>query len=373
MILNTEIIKEGNEDTTREEIVTKEITPQLKAFKSIDQIISDLKTKESNPLLFNEQEMVLAKDFFNSHNYFSFSIYRKLLPRIEGKQYTFNECLKLYNFNTFIREYLTKFTGEIELMLRATLIEHVGAFYELKKKKYTTPNVEQNLYTFPTGELYLDNAVYRRESEDKILEAEEIKAKFLTKITESKSDAIKHYKRKNTGIPLWVIMEEITYGDAYYFAQALDTDLLNYWIDNAFDKSLRKFILGWFRCINFLRNDCAHYNRLYGRYFTVSTPKLLREDTEQAGINKGQNTTLFANMLTIKNVLSYHVSALQEWDGFIENLADEIQIHKDIVRIDRMGFPPNWEECLHSQSYNDQIKFDQLDSDTKPKVKITYK
>lgn len=109
MTLNMEVIKEGSDSISV--LATETAMSDLKAFKSIEQIINDLKTKENNPLFFSEQEEIVAKEFFNSHNYFSFSIYRKLLPRIEGKQYSFNECLELYNFNTFIREYLTKFTG----------------------------------------------------------------------------------------------------------------------------------------------------------------------------------------------------------------------------------------------------------------------
>ncbi|MCT1538769.1 hypothetical protein M3B63_05380 [Lysinibacillus capsici] len=35
-------------------------------------------------------------------------------------------------------------------------------------------------------------------------------------------------------------------------------------------------------------------------------------------------------------------------------LSAEIGQHTDIVRIERMGFPVNWEECLHSHMYCDR-------------------
>lgn len=63
--------------------------------------------------------------------------------------------------------------------------------------------------------------------------------KFKEVIQNSKSDAIIHYKKKGNGIPLWVLIEEVTYGDVYHFTQALDTDFLHYWIDNAYDKGYK--------------------------------------------------------------------------------------------------------------------------------------
>ncbi|MEW4131751.1 Abi family protein [Bacillus thuringiensis] len=340
--------------TVTEENAGTKSSGNMKAFMSVDQIINELQNKQVHPILFNDQELSLAKDFFYSHNYFSFSIYRKLLPRIDGKQYCFSDCIKLFNFNTFLRENLTIFIRDIELMLRATLIEHVCQFYDMKKKESPEEFNGMPLFASETGELYLDLGVYRRDNQEKLDQASEIMNKFMEVIKNSKSEAINHYKKKGNGIPLWVLIEEVTYGDVYYFAQALDTDLLYYWIDNAYDKGYRKFLLGWFRCINFLRNDCAHYNRLYGRYFTVSTPKLLKEDTKKANISASENNTLFAVMLTIKNILAFHVSALLEWDVFIDVLAQDINQLSDIIRIERMGFPENWEECLHSQIYNDR-------------------
>jgi len=345
--------------TEYNKVVTPTIEPNpIKSFMSVEQIIEELKTKEENPLSFNEAELAFAREFFFSHNYFSFSIYRKLLPRADSKQYCFSDCINLYNFNTYIRDHLTHFIRDIELMLRATLIEYVCKFYEVKKAAASTLEFketlnESTLFSHETAELYLDYGVYFREEQKKIDEANEIMGKFISTIKDSKSDAILHYKTKDSGIPLWVLLEEVTYGDVYYFAQALDTEFLHYWIDNAYDKGYRKFMLGWFRCINFLRNDCAHYNRLYGRYFNVSTPKLLKEATRKANISANNNNTLFAIMLTIKNTLSFHVSALQEWDAFIDDLSAVIKQHADIVRIERMGFPENWEECLHSQMYLD--------------------
>lgn len=470
---------------------------EMKDFKNFDEIVESLKNKKDRPLSFNDEEIELAQSFFNSNNYFSFTIYRKLLPRIEGKQYSFTDCLHLYNFNSFLRENLTRFTGHIEMMLRATLIQQVCDYYEKKKAedklklsvdnlwdavetrkaeiikkiiktankkvsvsklssetekklhgsiksivdaaeeasvKYSKElgeslgtkavepinllvnavkqtalkgieeirniaidtlkielnklNVEDevsasiignldemktaeqkmiveidsltqviikatpewdtnNFFKYKAGEVYLDLGVYKRTDSESLVEAKEIVEFFKSVIEDSKSDAINHYKKKKSGVPFWVLIEELTYGSVYRFANFMHIEFENAWINNSFDSELKDYILGWFRTINFLRNKCAHYTRLYGSYFSISPPSLLKEDRRKAGIVANDNKTLFANMLTIKNLLKFHVSGAKEWNEFIDKLDLEIENFSDVIRISEMGFPENWKECLY--------------------------
>lgn len=333
---------------------------KAKCFKPIEQIVNELAKKKDFPITFTEGELVLAQEFFNSNNYYSFSIYRKLLPRENDESFSFTDCLKLFNFNDFLRENLNKFTGYIELMMRSTFLEHTGAYYEKEKNKLNAEELstlhKKGFFIYDTPEAYLDSIFYKLVDDKETEDSLEIRYAFLEKIKESKSEAVLHYKNKNTGIPFWVLIEECTYGNIFHLIVNLDTDIFNHWVDNAFEKSLRGFITSWFRCINFLRNDCAHYNRLYGRFFNVSAPRLVSEDKKRANIKADNNKTLFALMLTIKNLLVFHVNAIETWDNFIELLDEEIKSNGKVVRIEKMGFPPNWKECLHSQTFNDNLK-----------------
>lgn len=478
-----------------EDSVSKTLN-EIKEFKSINSIITSLKTKTDIPLSFTQEEEILAEGFFKANNYFSFSIYRKLLPRIEGKEYSFTDALNLYKFNTFLRENLIQFTGHIEIMMKSTLIQEVCTYYELKNqedklkiafeavdetintrkrelnKKYKklknkkvelvklvldlekkfsgsaisiteiskeyiykyakeltelmgkearvviielidlirnsmvkgindlanislellvddidngeisfyeikqlfiekihiliadfdkevevykekviedgTNWLQYNMFKYSTGECYLDLSIYTRNNEANLIKSLEIIDGFKEVITEDgdKSDAIKHYLEKGLGVPIWVIMDEITFGKVYNFATVLSDEFRNSWICNSFTKELNDYILGWFRAINFLRNACAHYTRLYGRYFTASPPKLIKEDLKLAGITADKNRSLFANMLTMKNLLKFHSDGLGQWNSFIDNLENEISKYGDIIRISEMGFPENWKKCL---------------------------
>lgn len=96
-----------------------------------------------------------------------------------------------------------------------------------------------------------------------------------------------------------------------------------------------------------MRNTCAHYSRVYGRYFTYAPPRYLIADVRKSGIKKNQNETLFARLLAIKNILAYSTkSDLLRWNGFICELSLELSTMENIVRLEKMGFPENWEEML---------------------------
>lgn len=480
----------------------------MKRYMSNDEIIHSLQVKEDRPLSFSKEELELARKFFNTNNYFSFAIYRKLLPRREYKDYSFSDCLDIYKFNDFLRAELNKFTGNIELMLRATLIQHLGSYYkdkqiedkfmksneliqktfqetytninkvidktisnnnknydkfsndltrkygklkknlndliensikslvreylilqsdknlafedvykfqisilekfEIEIKNYITflnslkidrlnkiyndsdfkkdkivgllelitPDrefeieiknkvnavieslvmdkeniINQKDFSYEIGLLYLDKSIYvsdKKEDLDKLIR------KFNDTIQENKSDAIEHYKQKSTGVPIWVLFEELTFGDIYHFLILLKPEFKKFWIEKSFTKELETFIPGWFRSINFLRNDCAHYNRLYGRYFNISPPSLLEEDRQLANINKTENKTLFANLLVIKNLLYFHITKQKEWNFFLKKLKRKIDEKPDVIRIFKMGFPDNWEECLEIKIMQDK-------------------
>lgn len=480
----------------------------MKRYMSNDEIIQSLQIKEDRPLSFSEEELELARNFFNTNNYFSFAIYRKLLPRKKYKDYSFSDCLDIYKFNDFLRAELNKFTGNIELMLRATLIQHLGSYYKEKQKEdkfmksneliqeafketYISINkvidktiindnknydrfinnlmrnfkklkknlisliesplkslvreylilqpdknlafediykfqisilekfeieiknyitflnnlkedklnklyndsdfkkdkiveslklitldqefeieiknkvntvieslvmdkkniINQKDFSYEIGLLYLDKSIY---VSDKKEDLNKLMQKFEDTIKENKSDAIEHYKQKKTGVPIWVLFEELTFGDIYHFLILLKPEFKKVWIEKSFTKELETFIPGWFRSINFLRNNCAHYNRLYGKYFNISPPSLLEEDRKLANIKKEDNKTLFANLLVIKNLLNFHSTKQKEWNFFLTKLKKKIDEKSEVIRIFKMGFPDNWEECLKIERMQDK-------------------
>lgn len=307
----------------------------MKDFQNFDSMIEELEKKQNTPLTFSDEERLFAVEFFKYHNYYSFGIYRKLLPRREEKPYSFTECLTLYQFDTFLRENINKFTGVVELMFRATLVQQLCDYYKGDLHK---------------GEFYLDYEIYNSKSN-----ANEVLLAFNKRILSSKSDsAIHHIKNKDGRIPFWVIVEEATFGELYHFLTVLKPDYLEYWVTNSFNKQYKKHFSSWIRTTNFMRNACAHYSRIYGRYFTVSPPKLLKEDLKKAGIKANENKTLFANMLAIKNIIKFNPLVIDEWNDFLEDIEVKLSENECLIKPYRMGYPENWRECL-TISTRDQL------------------
>lgn len=300
----------------------------LKPYKTIDELIKDLSSKGECPLTFTSQEIKDAQLFLTYNNYYSFSIFRKLLPWDANPSFSFTQCKDLYEFDQSLREQLNRFTGVVELITRATLVKSLCERYEGPYDKSV---------------FYLDRDIY---TSRKL--AREVLRAFNSRIAKSKSISVEHHKKnRNNCYPFWLLVEELTFGEMYHFLTTLKVEYRENWIEDNFDKSYKKQFLSWIRNIQFLRNSCAHYARIYGKYFTTSRPQLLKEDIRKAKIKKSDNATLFANMLALKNVLSFSSqSTIESWNEFLEEISLHISQHQDVISLDKMGFPNNWRDCL---------------------------
>ncbi|MGX7418046.1 Abi family protein [Carnobacterium gallinarum] len=306
----------------------------IKPYKSVPELITHLEQVEWNPLTFTEQEKEIALHFFTYTNYYNFSVYRKHLPREPHKQHTFSDCLKLYDFDTFLRENINKFTGIVELMVRATLTTELCTAYT---------------GDFNKADFYLDLSIYQSKNfGSKVLST------IFERVNNSKSESILHHlTNKNGHIPFWVLVEELTFGELCTFFEALTKEYRTGWLFRAFSKQESKHLITWFNSCRYMRNTCAHYSRIYGRYFTFAPPKYLLNDLRKAEVKKNQNETLFARLLAIKNILAYSIYTDHEkWNNFIKQLRDEISEKETIIRLDKMGFPINWYDMLYFENFH---------------------
>ncbi|KPJ22239.1 Abi family protein [Streptococcus phocae] len=320
-------------------------TKSMKSFSEFD----DLKKKLSTPntvtkakVIINDSEMEFAKQFLFQTNYYSFSIYKKCLPNRDEKEFSFNDCVQLYNFNNFLRENLMKFTGKIELLIKSSIVHSLCSYYSGKLQK---------------GECYLDTTIYVNSDEC---------SNILKRIgrslysNQSKSLPIKHHiKKKNHKFPLWVIIPELTFGETTKFIEKLDKEYYNNWINELFLKNdyfnnpaMKDHIISssmsWISATWYIRNVCAHYGRLYGCNFNVGVPTFYTPEyrkLKSKGKKKSHNKDLFAYMLAIKYLLICHSKLVQnEWNNFI--LEIQSKFDSDIIEKKKIGFPDNWEDFL---------------------------
>lgn len=330
---------------------------EIKPFLSIEELISKLKFHEDgkiNPLKFSEEEFILAKEFFRYTNYYSFAIYKKqLIPHkntlsnIEGEQYSFTDCLSIYDFDSYLREKLNYFAGIIEAFLKATFVNSSCIYYAGELND---------------AEFYLDRDVYIKE------ETYSTAMNILNGLVkDNKSLTIEHHKNKwNYKFPFWVLIEELTFGEATKVISCFKTEYIKFWIQNSFldtkeerqkvyDDNVKSSMFGWFQSVQHIRNICAHYSRLYGTLIKVSNPSISAYDKRMIkGDKQGkdlQNNQLLVYLMAFSNILDYHATEIKdEWNNFIEELDSKI-INGEHIYPNKLGFIDNWKKYVKIEIY----------------------
>ncbi|MEB8100150.1 Abi family protein [Staphylococcus xylosus] len=310
---------------------------EIKDFKNIDQLINKLEFSKEKPLTFTEEEKLVAKTFFRTVNFYTFSIYRKLL--IGKESYNFSECLSLYNFDVFLRENLMKFTGYIELFVKTSFIYNICSVYQGKLEK---------------ADCFLDESLYINRSR-----YESILYMLEERVSKSRTAFMNHHKNKKSyKIPIWVMMEDLTFGEATFFIESIVPEIKNEWLnylvenenlDINLEKNYKKSIFSWIESTRFIRNTCAHHSRIYGSLLNVNSPKYSTVDMRKLkneGLKKGDNFTLFARLLAIKNLLVLHSDRAKiEWNEFLDEferlIKGNVLIHENY-----MGLINNWKNYL---------------------------
>ena len=327
-------------------LLEKDNTRTMKLFLEFEKFKEELAVPNKNTgamVVVKESEVELAKQFFFQNNYYSFSIYKKCLPNRDNKEFTFSDCVLLYDFNDFLRENLMKFTGKIEQLIKSSIVHSLCSYYEGELQK---------------GECYLDSSIYVNKSECEATIKRMGQSLYSNK---SKSLPIRHHiDNKNYKFPIWVIIPELTFGETTKFIEKLNKDYYEFWIEELFivkDKfnvpSLRDHIISsarsWISASWYIRNVCAHYGRLYGCNFNTGVPTFYAEDLRKLKAvekKKRDNKDLFAYMIAIKNLLICHSEQVQlDWNNFVCDL--EIKISSSqIIERKKIGFPEKWKEYL---------------------------
>ena len=326
----------------------------LKKFKTFEEQIAIL---EDRGIIIDDKNYALK--ILSRINYYRLSGYllpfQKIDPntnkRIEkidkaGNKYYqlidnlhFETIVKIYNFDSELREFLLSLLEEVEVFLR-TQIAH---FHGKKCGPLGYLNHEEFFYKEKGME---SNKKLWKEIKDQI------------KHRKNNNQIVKHHKEKyGNEMPIWVIVEFLSFGDLNKFLGNWKIDLLDNFAVHLFEalKIKTKFIkdkvtkfrkkyqqnqnwkvlLNWIANCAFLRNQCAHLNRLYFFKFDV---------------NKGPNLK-HNSSITIKECYLYNYFLLIKeifpnkdlWNYKINNkLLALFEKYKKEIQLNHIGFPQSW-------------------------------
>ena len=92
----------------------------------------------------------------------------------------------------------------------------------------------------------------------------------------------------------------------------------------------------WMQSLTHIRNQCAHYGRLYNTLF----PKIaIKKEDRLYELN---NKMIFTYIMAMK----YLIADKTVWNKFFINLQQLMNEHRNSIKLDLIGFPENWIEIL---------------------------
>lgn len=224
-------------------------------YKTFDQQIEILK---SRGLIINNIDE--AKEILTIHNYYNvINGYKDLFCTInengneefiEGT--TFDEIYALYCFDRELRSIIFKYTLQIENTLR-TLISHIFSKYH---------GVE-NYLKYSNFEFINYNSASKKKINDRAKHINELISNMQMEIARAtiKKDYINHYVVKHGYVPLWVLVNTISFSRLSTFYQLMKQkeriEVSQHW--NIMEQDLSSYI----EILAFFRNLCAHDDRIY--------------------------------------------------------------------------------------------------------------
>lgn len=292
--------------------INKEFENKMKPFKTFDEQINILISRN---LIIEDRNK--AKETLRNVNYYRFVAY--LLPYKDkneffSEQLTIEDVYNLYEIDGELRNILLRLIEKIEISFRTYISYTLGDNYGALG--YLDPN---NFY-------------------DDKYHSEFIKELSMAKRSKSSQNKlfVRHHNDKYQGLlPVWVMVELLNISHiSKLFSNMNEID--NIKLCNSFCNRQQSYIVkNWLHCITNLRNECAHYGRLYG---TKLQDSIILKKYKKYNID---NNCLFAYLLFIKD-LTYEPDVWVDYVGYIENLFNA----SDILDIKLYGFPSNWKQLF---------------------------
>ncbi|MFA9398046.1 MAG: Abi family protein [Clostridiaceae bacterium] len=283
---------------------------EIKEPKSFDEQIDILKGRGLVITSVKEAKFILS-----NLNYYRFTAY--LLPfKKDDNTYvngvTFEKIYSIYMFDRELRILLMDILGSIEISFRTyiayTLAMTYGALGYTRAEHFINKDYHN---TFILG-----------------LESEKLK--------NSNKLFIKHHNEKyNHKFPIWVAIEVMPFG----MLSKLYSNLLpaeKNFIKNNLCGINPTLIDSWLQSLTHIRNQCAHYGRIYNTLFPPA--KVKKEDK----IYNLETKKIFSYIVIIKHM----VSDLKVWDKFFIRMQQLISEYKDDIDLTLIGFFVNWIEIL---------------------------
>lgn len=304
-----------------------------KEFKKLDEQVEILRNKG---LTINNEEY--AMEILFKENYFFLNGYRHLFMKSETNRTfingtTFEELYSLFLFDRTFRNILFKNILNIENNLKSIMSYHLSLRYGYHEKDYLN---HKNFTTNPEKSRQVSDVLK--------------KMKRQIKSNASTHSATMHYVNSYGYIPLWVLVKVLSFGIiGELFSILKKEDQIKIAdIYNLDSECLANYLI----LLANYRNLCAHEdivfeNRTQRVIADTKYHRLLKIDVTNDEYIYGKND-VFALAIVMKQMLTYEEfkNFMLEVKHAIDNLEMNIKTIPIEKILDRMGFPPNWEDLI---------------------------
>jgi abortive infection bacteriophage resistance protein len=263
------------------------------------------------------EDRTYAKSVLEKINYYRltnyFAVFQENSKRyLEGT--SFNNVIRLYDFDRRLRGQLLNFLEEIEISMRAM----ISNFHALKYGAlgYLNESTFNHNHNHPRFAAKIERMVEKN-----------LRLGFVS-----------HYNKKHAGsFPLWVMMELFSFGMLAFFFEDMHHGDKKEIAEKHFNGKLSaRHTESWLFSLAELRNHCAHYNRLYAA--EIQPPPKVLEDSPYR-----MDGSLFSFIYIIRMM---YVKRLGGESSLATQLAALFEEFEDVIDLKVLGFPENWVEIL---------------------------
>ena len=279
-----------------------------------------IQTLKDRGLSITDDNKALA--FLENVSYFRFRTYlRPMEQDTVMHQYksgaSFGKAVSLYLFDTRLRMLIFSAIQQIEVSLRAKIINHFslshGAFW------FVQPELATDKHKFTENLSTLERELQRSKDE------------FI------KEHCVKYGKEGYP--PAWKILELVSFGclTKLYFNFA-DTTIKKK-IARSYGVPQHEMLESWMKAVNALRNACAHHERIWNRVMPV-IPQLPATLRNTWITDKPQMANRFYAVFCC---LIYWLNAIEPENTLVQDFKSLLQEFPN-VDTTAMGFTTNWKE-----------------------------
>lgn len=314
----------------------------MKKFSSIDEQLSFLKARG---LIINDEDK--AAQYLLTNNYYNvintYSKYFQKSPDVFIEGASFDEITQLKLFDKEIKNIIFKSILEAE--------NHISSIIAYRfSEKFNEPYA------------YLQTGSFMKSNPAKVAKNISILSNVINNTKKRERTSIHHYYHKYNNVPLWVLINELTFGNIYHFYNILDHSLQNeiardfptFLLDNLnnidqestykkvfFTKDMtRSFI----KNLSEIRNVVAHDNKLLD-YKCYNNTAYLKELHSLFNIDKKQsrqdvyNTCICLAAFLSKNQFAQLHNTILKRTNYLERRLSSISIN---IVLNSLGFPDDW-------------------------------